>query len=480
MRRTDAGQPSGTGGAGGSGTGGSTEGSAGTGGRGGSTDHPDGSAGTVVTAGTGGSAGTVVTAGTGGSAGTVVTAGTGGSAGTGGAAGTGGRAGTGGVAGAGGTGGGSVPRICSSSERFGRPTLVPGLNPESAAIVSARFSPDELTAYLGMFRGAQEDLFVATRASRSEPFGQATQLTTLNSPNLDDFASVTADGLTMYFASTRDNYFSIYKSDRASLASSFSAPKEVRELYVRGEGNPYVTPDGGVLYFHSNRNNNLDIFRATKKATGEFDTPELLPFNTINHDEQNVVVSPDELTIYFRRWGDPTATVWMSTRTSVAEAFGEAVALPELSDPFQGASPTWISPDGCRLYLQEVDPGLGFWVYVAEHTGGSGGSTGSGGGGTGGSSGTGGIGGTVGSGSLGTGGAAGTGGVTRICTSAQPFGAPTEVPGLNGDAHGVISARFSPDELTAYLGIFNGPQQDTFVATRNSRSEPFGTPIPQY
>ena len=311
--------------------------------------------------------------------------------------GTGGSAGTGGTAGAGGVAGtsGSLPRVCTSSEPFGKPTLVPGLNGASAAVVSARFSADELTAYLGMFRGPQEDLFVATRASRSEPFGEPTTLTSLNTTSLEDFASLTGDGLTIYFTSTRDGYYSIYRSSRVSLTAPFSPPVEVRELYSLGEGNPYVMPGGSVLYFHSFRNYNLDVFRTKKKPTGEFDTPELLSFNTINHDEQDVVVSPDELTIYFRREGDPLATAWMATRTSVSDPFGPAVALPELNDPYASTSPTWISPDGCRLYLQEVDPGRGFWLYVAERVGGSGGNTGSGGGaaGRGGAGGSGGAGG---------------------------------------------------------------------------------------
>jgi len=111
------------------------------------------------------------------------------------------------------------------------------------------------------------------------------------------------------------------------------------------------------------------------------------------------VVSPDELTIYFRRDPEPTATVWMATRGSVAAPFGQAVALPELNDPYTSTSPTWISPDGCRLYLQEVDPLGGFWVYVAERTGGNAGSGGGGAGGRGGAGGgRGGVGGAGGGG----------------------------------------------------------------------------------
>jgi uncharacterized membrane protein YgcG len=275
---------------------------------------------------------------------------------------------------------------------------------------SARFSPDELTAYLGMFRGAQEDNFLATRSSRSEPFGTPIPMSTLNTPDLEHFASATGDGLTIYLESTRRGYFSLFFSTRASLTAPFPAPTELTELHLGNEGGAYVTPDGGALYFHMSLNNNLlDIYRAQKTATG-FAAPQALSVNT-KYDEAHPVASPDELTIYFRRTRDPSGPdgVWMATRSSVAEAFGPAVSLPQVRIPYSLAAPTWISPDGCRLYLQQQDSNYGFWAYVAERPGGSGGNSGSGGGGGGG----------VGGGGMG-GGADGAGGGALLMRRRAP------------------------------------------------------------
>ena len=79
-------------------------------------------------------------------------------------------------------------------QMFDLPAPVPGLNGANAGVVSSRFSPDELTAYIGMFRGPQPDFFVARRASRSEPFGTPTLIYTLNTPGSEEYATVTADG----------------------------------------------------------------------------------------------------------------------------------------------------------------------------------------------------------------------------------------------------------------------------------------------
>jgi hypothetical protein len=60
----------------------------------------------------------------------------------------------------------------------------------------------------------------------------------------------------------------------------------------------------------------------------------------------------------------------MATRKSTAEDFSEPVNVTELEGPLVIDAPTWVSPDGCRLYLQEQDKTSGFWVYVAERVAG--------------------------------------------------------------------------------------------------------------
>jgi hypothetical protein len=262
----------------------------------------------------------------------------------------------------------SDAQVCMPYQAFGTPTQVPGFDGNITSVVSVRFTPNELTAYLGILHGPQVDIYVvASRARRTDPLGPAMRVNELNTNFDDEYPTVTADSFTIYFDSTRSGTSDLYRSTRTSTVYQFSAPVELTDLHVDGEGAPYVLPDGSALYFHTHRNGNFDVYRAQKNATG-FDPAESLTINT-DADEMAPVVSANELTIYFFRRGDPNGGadgIWMATRSTVTNPFGIPVPLADLSAPYPGATPIWISPDGCRLYLQEKDPQLGYWAYVAE------------------------------------------------------------------------------------------------------------------
>src|SRR4029078_12119060 len=90
-------------------------------------------------------------------------------------------------------------------------------------------------------------------------------------------------GLTIYFESSRQSYYSLFVTTRDSPSSAFSTLRELTELHMGGEGGPYVTPDGSALYFHAYINSNFEIYRAQKR-TGGFAPAEPLSVNT-NQEE---------------------------------------------------------------------------------------------------------------------------------------------------------------------------------------------------
>ena len=76
-------------------------------------------------------------------------------------------------------------------------------------------------------------------------------------------------------------------------------------------------------------------------------------------DERDPVISRDGLTLYFastRAGGLGGADIYVTTRLSTSLAFGTPVALPGLSSA-AGEGPSWISPDGCHLYLSSARAG---------------------------------------------------------------------------------------------------------------------------
>ena len=255
-------------------------------------------------------------------------------------------------------------RPCSVLDHFGAPVPVMGLNDASASVATARFSPDELTAYLAILHGGQPDIYVARRPDRSSPFGAATPFANLNGPGWEANATVTADGLTLFMESSRMGYFDLFESIRLSTAVDFPAPVELTALHTTGEGAPYVTPSGGALYFHR-YDNDFNLYRVAITPTG-FGPAEPLSVNT-TADEHNPIVSPDELTIYYRHDdGGSGPYIWMATRASLNDPFGTPTSLPELNVPYPPPQPSWISPDACRIYVEEADSTGGYWVFMAE------------------------------------------------------------------------------------------------------------------
>jgi hypothetical protein len=63
-------------------------------------------------------------------------------------------------------------------------------------------------------------------------------------------------------------------------------------------------------------------------------------------------VTRDELVLYFARADlAPTyGNIWRATRTSTSDGFSHAELVVELASTF-GEQATWVSPDGCRLYI---------------------------------------------------------------------------------------------------------------------------------
>jgi hypothetical protein len=80
------------------------------------------------------------------------------------------------------------------------------------------------------------------------------------------------------------------------------------------------------------------------------------------------IVTSDELTLYLATStpNDPVLHIETATRATVDEPFGALTPVHEL-DSTEGESPTWISPDRCRLYITRKVGGQ--WdLYVASRS----------------------------------------------------------------------------------------------------------------
>jgi TolB protein len=119
-------------------------------------------------------------------------------------------------------------------------------------------SPDELTIYFSSQRASSgDDLWRATRNSRSEAFAAPVIATELNSIGNDAGIFLTPDGKVALFASDRSGGaggVDIYRATRASTSSAFSLPQRVAALNSSADDiDPQLSADGQELFFASNR-----------------------------------------------------------------------------------------------------------------------------------------------------------------------------------------------------------------------------------
>jgi hypothetical protein len=267
---------------------------------------------------------------------------------------------------------------CDLSKPFGAPVPITELN-TAADDSSARLTHDELTVYFqrqasldaGVEGGAgSNDLFTASRPSLTKPFGLPSPLTSLNTAAGEVDPSPTGDNLTLYFVSDRaggSGASDLWFATRTSTQGPFTNATNVASLNTSSnENQPYILADGLTLYF-MRWTSTWDLVRATRPGQGAFSVDTSSVFGVVNTsaNEGYPTVTPDELTLYFasnRAGGSGDYDVWVATRSSTNDPFGNVKNVTEVNTA-QGDYPTWISDDGCRLYMTRVNGSND--IYVA-------------------------------------------------------------------------------------------------------------------
>ena len=254
-----------------------------------------------------------------------------------------------------------APPRCDPSVPFAAPVPVEGLN-TTLDDATARLSPDELTiVFTRRQTTAVYDLYQATRASRDAAFSSVELLATVNSVNSEVWPSLSPDGLTLVFASDRGTpgSYRLYVAKRAATTDRFAAAAVIPELMVN-EAHPLLANDHAIYFTSAVRTGQgmEDIWRAEVNPDGSLATP-MAVLGGVNSpaDEIGGTVTDDELRIYFRRTIGIEPDIFTASRSTVNDGFGAATPVPALSVAGVNEVPTWVSADGCNLYLYSDAPG---------------------------------------------------------------------------------------------------------------------------
>jgi hypothetical protein len=263
---------------------------------------------------------------------------------------------------------------CDLAKPFGTPQPLTSITTPTFDENGIWLMPDMLYAYVSAKRAdsGSFDIFTASRSAVDASFGPLVPLTgPVNTSSMEEFPVVTADNLTMYYFTTAND--GMYVASRANVSAEFGAGSPVAAPLASppNEAISWISADGLTIYISSLRVDHVhsQIMVATRTSTAvPFDAPTTTGMpNDTTAGAGAAVLTSDQLTMYFT--SDKNGgknNVWKATRSTTADGFGAATLVDELN----GTSfnmPSWISPDGCTIYVvqQPVDAGNTYDVLVA-------------------------------------------------------------------------------------------------------------------
>jgi hypothetical protein len=255
---------------------------------------------------------------------------------------------------------------------FGTPVKL-GSKITAEAVVTA----DGLELYFG-YRGPEargmSDIYMSSRPGKDNPWGEAVSVgPPVNGSGFDGYPSISADGLALYFTSTRSGPWHLWVTTRATRDGAWSTPVNLGDAVNKPGGAfaPCIAADGLSLFFASDRSGGFggeDVWVTTRAS---LDDPWNAPMNlgpTVNsaNNEAFPSISADGRVLFFcdhmavfRPGGQGGQDIWYSTRATPGDPWEEPMNLgPMVNGPAWDFRPT-ITPDGLSLYFASDRDGSG-------------------------------------------------------------------------------------------------------------------------
>lgn len=245
------------------------------------------------------------------------------------------------------------------------PTLVTALN-TPASDSGPHLALDGLTAHWTSFTSGNWEVYSAIRPTLSSAWGAPAQELVLSDPTaVDSEPFLSADGLSIYFASSRTGTagsFDIMRATRPSTGAPWNPPTFVTELNSTGaDSSPAVTADDLELYFLTTGWSapfppQNALFVAKRASTGvPFGTPTLVAELSTPNTHRDVHIAPDGLTILYTEYDTTIARirVWQATRTNRNAPFNAPAVRTEFDTvgTFQGVYSISVTQDGHEMLL---------------------------------------------------------------------------------------------------------------------------------
>jgi hypothetical protein len=222
---------------------------------------------------------------------------------------------------------------------------------------------DGLTLYFASNRAGPFDIYAATRPRQGASFGPPARIP--ESSEGDDFSfGVSTDGRVGYLASDRPGGpggVSIWLGVRDDPGAPFA---DLWSLGISSPGDDYdpmLTADERVLWLapaspeDDPRPQDLHLARRNG-ASWVFSRPERVEELSSDAGEADPSLSDDQLVIVFATSRRGARELWYAVRDDADEPFGAPAPIPDINSGF-GDSQPFLRGDGCELFFSSRRPG---------------------------------------------------------------------------------------------------------------------------
>jgi hypothetical protein len=239
----------------------------------------------------------------------------------------------------------AAPPECDVNKPFAPFAEIPVLHDPMANDVHGTLTADELTIYFATNRSGYSTtmgLYRASRPTRDAPFQQPILAPFLAGPSNATNPAISSDGLTIFF----DTGTTLMMSKRSDVTVAFPAATTVSSSSL---AEPSITADGQTLYAS---NLGTGFLARLTNVGGTFG-----PAQDVDTQLAYTQVSPatrDDLTLYLTL---RNGAVHVTKRNSTTEPWPTPTAVTELNTHDEEVLPSWVSSDGCRLYMTYTPTG---------------------------------------------------------------------------------------------------------------------------
>ena len=212
------------------------------------------------------------------------------------------------------------------------------------------------------------ELHYATRTDRSATWTPRGLIPELASTDNNTKLTVTADGLTGVFASTRvgNASYALWMTTRTAASGSFGAPtqSQLAPVNIAGDNlDPHIASDGLHLYFAPDPGTGQQIVVASRATSADvFATDRVMTELAMPDTYSDPTVSPDELVIAYA--AQLNAQLFYAVRTDRTQPFGAPQLVPNVNGGAGRQTDVELTHDGCEIYFSSTRSGTKD-VYVS-------------------------------------------------------------------------------------------------------------------